>query len=115
MKTQESLIAETVYPSAIELNKGVSCLISVVAILKDHTTPTLNVIHKLQSDKLDLNMKKTSVSDQGTWQNLFCVSCQTTDFHTENGCTHTIITNPNQKEMMVPYVIFELKKVSHLD
>ena len=96
--------------SAIDLKQGVTSLTSVIPSLKDHIAPTLNVIHNLQCSNLDLNMKQTSVSDKGMWQNSICVNCETTDLRTEKDCTYTVITIPNQKEKRVPYFIFELKK-----
>ena len=82
----------------------------MIPTVKEHIAPMLNVIHNLQSDVLDLNMKRTSLSDHGMWQNYFFVNCQTTDLHTENNCTYTVVTVPNQKEKTVPYFIFEFKK-----
>ena len=96
--------------SALDMKQGVSSLASVIPTLKEHIAPTLNVIHNLQSDIVDLNMKRTSLSDHGMWQNSICVNCQTTDLHTENDCTYTVVTIPNQKDQTVPYFIFELKK-----
>ena len=55
-------------------------------------------------------MKETGVSNERMWQNFLCVNCQTTDLHTENDCTHTVIAVPNQKERSVPNFIIELKK-----
>ena len=96
--------------SALDMKQGVSSLASLIPTLKEHIAPMLNVIHNLQSHSFDLNMKRTSLSDHGMWQNSICVNCMTTDLHTENDCTYTVVTVPNQKETTVPYFLFELRK-----
>ena len=55
-------------------------------------------------------MKETSGSNQGMWQSSICINCQTSELHTENDCTYTVITTPNQKVTSVPYFILELRK-----
>ena len=55
-------------------------------------------------------MKETGVSNEGMWKSSLCVNWQTTDLHTENDCTYTVIAVPNQKERYVPDFIIEMKK-----
>ena len=50
------------------------------------------------------------MSEAGLWQSSVCVNCQTSILHTENDCTYTVITTPNQGTNVVPIFLFEIQK-----
>ena len=95
---------------ADDLNKGVHSLVTILPKVREYIAPTLNIAYNMQHDIGDLNMKKTAVSNNGMWQSCICVNFQTAELHTENDCTYTVITTPNQAKIKVPIFIFELKK-----
>ena len=92
------------------MTKGVLSLVSILPNLREYIAPTLNIAFDLQNNIGNLNMKKTAVSNEGMWQSSFCVDCQTSILHTENDCTYTVITTPNQEKKQAPIFIIELKK-----
>ena len=59
-------------------------------------------------------MRKMQHSETDIWQVSICVSCQTSNLHTENDCTYTVITTPRQetwgRKRPEYNFIFELKK-----
>ena len=59
-------------------------------------------------------MQKVSISECGMWQSSICVNGQTTNLHTENDCTYTIITVPEQSKeenTVDDYIfLFQIKK-----
>ena len=102
-ETFEQLLAQ-------DLKNGVQSLVSILPNVRDYIAPTLNTAYKVQSEIGDCNLKKTAVSDVGLWQSTVCVNCQTSVLHTENDCTYTVITTPNQVTNVVPIFLFEIKK-----
>ena len=95
---------------AIDLKTGVLSLVSIIPNIRDYIAPTLNITFLLQSNIGNLNMKKTSVTDEGMWQNSICVNAQISILHTENDCTYTVIATPYQKDKSIPIFIIELQK-----
>ena len=85
-------------------------LTSVIPNICQYISPTLNVAHELQKEIGNCNLRSTAVSNVGLWQSSVCVNCQTSSLHTENDCTYTIITTPNQNISTVPYFLFDIKK-----
>ena len=99
----ENLLAE-------DLKYGVKSLISIIPNVQEYISPTLNIAYNLQDTVGDCNLKKTAVSEIGLWQSSICINCQTSSLHTENDCTYTVITTPNQGQKTVPIFLFEVQK-----
>ena len=93
-----------------DIKHGVESLVTVLPTVKEYIAPTLNIAYNLQSEIGDCNLKATAVSEVGLWQSSICVDCQTSSFHTENDCTYTIITTPQQDKKCAPIFLFEIKK-----
>ena len=100
--------------SSRELDNGITNLCKVIPTLRYYISPTLSVAHNLQQEIGDCNIRKMKHSDTGIWQASICVSCHTSNLHTENDCTYTVITTPKQEvddSKMPEYnFIFDLKK-----
>ena len=110
---QQSQVMEELL--ANDLYNGVMSLVSIVPNLKQYIAPSLNIAFQLQQNIGDCNLKATRVKKAGLWQSSICVNCQTSMFHTENDCTYTVISTPNQNTDVTPVFLFELKKVLLLD
>ena len=50
----------------------------------------------------NINMNQISISECGMWQPSICINAQTTQLHTENDCTYTVITVPKQDNTKEP-------------
>ena len=98
------------YLLAEDLKNGVQSLISILPKVQDYISPALNIAYNIQKDIGDCNLKKTAVSEVGLWQSSICIDCQTSSLHTENDCTYTVITTPNQDKHTVPIFLFEIQK-----
>ena len=99
---------------ANDLHTAIQGLVSILPNVRQYIAPTLNIAYQLQEEIGDCNMKTTAVSRSGLWQSSICVNCQTSTCHTENDCTYTVITTPNQHTDEVPVFLFEFKKASRL-
>lgn len=95
---------------AKDLHNGISGLVSILPNIKQYIAPSLNICYQVQEEIGDCNMKTTAVSRSGLWQSSVCINCQTSTLHTENDCTYTVITTPNQHTDNVPVFLFEFKK-----
>ena len=95
---------------AQDIKHGVQSLISILPKIQEYIAPTLNIAYNLQKEIGDCNLKETAVSEVGLWQSSICVDCQTSSLHTENDCTYTIITTPNQDKNTAPIFLFEIQK-----
>ena len=89
-------------------------LCSLIPKLKDYICPILSTAYELQDVLGDFNMKSVQVSEAGMWQTCICENAETTQLHTENDCTYTVITVPEQEiigSVQPDYTfIFKLKK-----
>ena len=77
--------------------------------------PVLTVAYYQQASKGDINFKTVPSFKCGLWHSAVCINAQTTQFHTENDCTYTLITVPKQETNMKPFLrrqynfLFKLK------
>ena len=85
--------------SSIELINGVSDLCTVIPNLKDYICPILSHAYEIQNVLGPLNMKPVQVSEHGMWQTCICENAETTQLHTENDCTYTVISVPEQEKI----------------
>ena len=82
-----------------ELKDGIESLGSVIPLLKEYIAPVFQIAHELQATVGDINLKKDKYSEFGIWKSVFCINARTSDFHTEDDCSYTVITVPRQKLM----------------
>ena len=82
--------------STQELALGIKNLSAIIPNITKYIAPTLNAIHGLQHDIGDINMKEVQGTNSGLWMTSICDTCQTTNLHTENDCTYTVVTVPKQ-------------------
>ena len=97
-----------------ELQSAVINMKSVLPNVQEFISPTLETAFEIQKKIGDINMNEISISECGMWQSAICINAQTTELHTENDCTYTVITVPkqnNKHESSDNYTfLFELKK-----
>ena len=82
--------------SSLEIHDVIKGLNTIIPKIQRYICPTLNSMYDLQTSLGCLNITKTEVSDCGLWQLTICDTCQTSNFHTEDDCTYTVISTPNQ-------------------
>ena len=63
---------------------------------------------KLQATVGDLNLKETTVSEDGLWMTTVCINAETLNFHHEDDCTYTLIHIPKQVKTKSHQQIFKL-------
>ena len=91
---------------ADELERSVKDISSFLPNTQSILAPVLDTSFHIQTDYKDLNFKETLASNSGCWQSSICVNAQTKKLHTEDDCTYTLISIPNQnrpKESQVRY------------
>ena len=97
-----------------ELQSAVNDMKKVLPNVTNFIAPTLNTAFQIQNVIGNYNMNKVSISECGLWQSSICINAETTQLHTENDCTYTVITVPKQdiiKESTDEYTfLFDLKK-----
>ena len=59
-------------------------------------SPVLKVAYDAQSTWGDINLSNVATTVNGMWQSQICVDASTAVEHTENDCTYTVISVPNQ-------------------
>ena len=84
--------------STQELAMGIKYLSAIIPNVKKYIAPTLNAIHRLQDDIGDININEVQGTKSELWTTSICDTCQTTNFHTENDCTYTVVTVPKQEK-----------------
>ena len=83
--------------TAKEIRTAVSFFKKFVRNMPMLISPVLNVAHRLQKIKGDVNLRKVMTSDDGVWKSQICVNLSTLILHTECDCTYTLIIIPLQK------------------
>ena len=97
--------------SQMEIQLGIDELKTYIPILPKLISPFLSTANHLQNVIGDINIKKTSASEDGIWQTCMCVNTETQQFHTEMDCAYTLIHVPNQHKLntqRIHYFSFQL-------
>ena len=94
IKTIQSYVIEDLV--ARELKDGIQSLGAILPVLQDYIAPVFHVAEKLQSIIGNINIKKGKYAEYGIWKSVFCVNAQTTEMHSEDDCSYTVITVPKQ-------------------
>ena len=84
-----------------EISRAVMDMNSVVPKIKSIISPIIDTAFELQTSKKDINIKKVYTADSGCWQSSICVNATTGQFHTENDCTYTLISIPDQNTIQI--------------
>ena len=79
-----------------QLEKAIATMLNILPTLRQHISPIVDTASKIQQEDGDVNLKKCPGYQSGCWQSQVCINACTRRFHTENDCTYTIITVPNQ-------------------
>ena len=87
--TYERYVADEISISTKDLSKVLPKITSIIS-------PIVSTAFELQSFKKNINIKEGYASNSGCWQSSICVDATTGEFHSENDCTYTLITIPNQ-------------------
>ena len=88
-RNAENLIAE-------HLNESVHVLKSYVRNLPKLISPVIDVAYNMQKEYGDINLKATKGINNGIWMATIALNAQTSQFHSENDCTYTLVTVPRQ-------------------
>ena len=84
------------------MREGIESLNSIKPSMniKNSLAPVLKVANDLQSTIGSIKLKETEYSNFSIWKSVFCVNTETTQLHTEDDCSYTVITVPKQKAMI---------------
>jgi hypothetical protein len=82
--------------TSIELKRAVDAFATVIPTIRSVIAPVLEVTYEMQTNKSNLNLKEGLASKDGCWQTSLCVNAITKRYHTEQDCTYTVISVPNQ-------------------
>ena len=80
--------------------------------MNSYISPIVKVCYNLQQNIGDINLKERVGDKYQHWVTNICVNAETTDLLTENGCTYTLISVPEQKDKCIGDVdfLFQLGK-----
>lgn len=81
---------------AEDISSSTNVLSKYLPKIKSIISPIIRTAYELQSTIGNINIKEGSASKSGCWQTSICVDATTGDFHTEQDCTYTLISIPNQ-------------------
>ena len=76
---------------------GVDNIAKHLPIVKELISPMIDVAYEIQGVDGDINLKEVCLKNSGIWKTSVTVDAYTTDFHTENDCTYTVIHVPMQE------------------
>ena len=79
-----------------ELSSAATKFVRYLRCAKHLLSPVLKVAYDAQSTWGDINLSNVATSVNGMWQSQICVDASTALEHTENDCTYTVISVPNQ-------------------
>lgn len=82
--------------TANEITRSVNDFSTIIPTIRAVIAPILETTYDLQTTHKDLNMKEGFAAKDGCWQTSLCVNAVTKQYHTEQDCTYTLITVPNQ-------------------
>ena len=101
--------------TANEITRSVNNLRTVLPNIRSLIAPVLETSYELQQKNIDLNLKEGFSSKDGCWQTSLCVNAVTKQFHTEQDCTYTLISIPNQALNEDRYdFIFKINPQKHI-
>ena len=99
-----------------EINRAIKSLQRRFRNIHLLISPIITAVDSLQKIVGDVNLKKLTTSENGSWQFSVCVNATTALCHTERDCTYTVITVPNQhaekriKSKNIPNFCFKLNE-----
>ena len=80
-----------------QLESSLGQLEAIFPNISNIICPILNVVNQIETNTVDLNLKKQQTGHNGLWQSSICVNAVTKLFHIERDVTYTLITVPKQK------------------
>ena len=89
----ENLIGE-------HLNESIQTLKSYIRNIPKLISPVIDVAYGMQKEHGDVNLKATKERESGIWMSTIVLNGQTSNFHSENDCTYTLVTVPKQCNKM---------------
>ena len=101
----KSIADEMESSSANEVGYAVKNLSGVVPNLHKLLSPVVDVAFNMQATHGDLNIQKVQTASSGLWQSKVCINATTKKWHTENDCSYTLVSVPNQ-DCVQEYVFF---------
>ena len=81
-----------------ELKNTINQMSNKLPFLSSIIAPVIGVAFKMQAQKGNIKIDKTSASDLGIWQSTLSVNAVTEELHTEDDVTYTVIDVPLQKK-----------------
>ena len=92
-KSAETLIA-------MHLNESVISLKTYIRNISALISPVIDVAYKMQSKHGNVNLKAVETKNSGIWMSTIALNAQTSQFHSEDDCTYTLVKVPNQSKSM---------------
>ena len=80
----------------VQINSSVASISKFIPNIKTLISPVLETAFEIQKETGSINLQSFPSSKNGCWQTSICVDAQTSHFHTENDCTYTLISVPDQ-------------------
>ena len=83
----------------MEMQFGSNQLKRYIPIIPKLISPFVSTANHLQNTIGDINIQKTTASDNRIWKTCMCVNAETEQYYTEKGCTYTLIHVPNHQRL----------------
>ena len=81
-----------------EVRYGVDNIAKHIPIVMELISPVVDVVYEMQTLRGDIYLKEVCLKNSSIWKTSVSVDAYTTDFHTENDCTYSVIHVPMQVE-----------------
>ena len=91
--------------SATEVGYGVMKLSAIIPNIHKLLSPVVDVAFNMQAEHGDVNLQQVETSASGLWQSKVCINASTKKWHTENDCSYTLVSVPEQ-DCTRKYVFF---------
>ena len=101
---------------AIHIAFSVKDLSVVIPNIRTILNPIVKTAFEIQQKDKELNIKEGKATVDGCWHTSICINAETKCFHTEEDCSYTLITVPQQNVVNDRYdFIFQLKGNKHIN
>ena len=86
------------YLSASEIDRSIISFARYLRKIPELLSPVVNEAFNSQNQWGNINLKPVATSKSGLWQSQICIDASTSTAHTENDCTYTVISIPEQEK-----------------
>lgn len=85
---------------ALEMDNATNAFARHIRNIKHFLSPIIDEAYKMQANIGDINIQRVASIKSGLYQSQVFVDASTEVAHTENDCTYTLISIPNQEIMV---------------